>query len=698
MARDRDTKKKTARRQSLRKAQTKLPKRRAISPNPKTLHLVDGKGAGLGLYGWISGWNRTYLVSGVFVVLILLFYGNTLANGFVHDDIGQVVQNTYVHSLQYLPKVFTGCIWESALGSCAMYYRPMQSLSYLISYQISSSPWFFHLVNLIYLWIAGVLAFLLVRKITSNFLAALLTGLVFLIHPINSETVNWISVVPELTSTIFLLLATIFYISHRPMFAAVFYFLAMMSKEPAVLLPALFVFYDIWIEKISPKKFFQIAELRRYLPFLGVLFLYLAMRFKVLGGIVQGSDYYGIFTLSERFHAFVTLFGQYIAKLFFPHPLLFYYYPFEKSANFLSWQFLSSLAILLAFLAAFVLVLKKGKPIAGFFLLWIALFLSPVLIFLNAVGENIFSERYLFTPSLGFAFFISLGLVWLLSRNIFKKQWYIVLGVFLVVVWMVVYPRNKIFHDDMMLYAATVKQNPDASSIRRNLAVEFTQAGRFEEALQELQEILRRNSQWRDIDMVYNNLGDVYHKMGDLDQALASYEKFAQVAEPTNFSPSNNIGAVLFEKGQYLRSLTYGCKAIQINPEAREAQLNLNRLVSLFDSVQEHNLRLLYDDIGKGGVFKKSNEARIKGYARTCSEETCSFVFASRFGPGEVIFPFLILGSSSDGNIIKGANPSFDQQTGTITLEVDSRYESETLTFIFPTCDGIYYEAVTDSK
>lgn len=698
MPRARDIKKKIARRQALRKAH----------------------------------WNRTYVVLGVSVVLILLFYGNTLANGFVHDDIGQIVLNKYVQSLQYLPKVVTGCIWEYELGDCLMYYRPVQTLSYLIWYQFSSEPLLFHILNLTYFAIAVFLVFLFIKKLTGNIQVSFLTAVFFLVHPINSEVVNWISAVPELTFTIFVLLSAIFYISWRQsgkkagrisrkkfnwkdlrfpdinqassllrehkklLLSVLFYFAAMLSKEPAALLPLLFVFFDLFLLKIPLKKFFSLGELQKYGLFLATLAAYLISRVAVLGGIVQGADYYGVFSVPERLYASVTLFGQYLLKLVMPYPLVFFY-PFEKKSSFASLEFFASFLVVLVFLWLIYAFLKQRKELLAFFLVWTAVFLAPVLIALESVGENVFSERYLFASTIGFAFLVSSGLVYLLKHreNLVRKAGIALVAVLVALSWLFVFPRNTLWKDDLTLYAATLRQNPDAHAIRRNLAVELKVEGRYDEALAELQIVVDRSPNWRDIDKVYNNFGDVYHTMGDLDKALFYYEKFAQTTWEGNYQPSNNRGAVLFEKGEYLESLTNVCKAAQINPGASEPRFNLNRLVSVFASVQDENLSLLRDDVVNGGVFQKSERERIRYGQRSCSDEGCSLLFASAFAPGEILFPFLVTGSTEDGKVFRDPNPLFDPATGTITIQADSKYENEAVTFIFPTCDGVYYEAAT---
>ena len=73
----------------------------------------------------------------IFAILIAIFYGNTLANDFVHDDVGQVVLNQYIQSPQYILRAFNGCIWESQMGDCFLYYRPIHTLSYIFTWMLS---------------------------------------------------------------------------------------------------------------------------------------------------------------------------------------------------------------------------------------------------------------------------------------------------------------------------------------------------------------------------------------------------------------------------------------------------------------------------------------------------------------------------------------------------------------------------------
>ncbi|HEY4510070.1 MAG TPA: tetratricopeptide repeat protein [Candidatus Paceibacterota bacterium] len=679
------------------------------------------------------GVRRVAILFGLSLFAAFLFYGTTLQNGFVHDDIGQVVRNEHVQSFSHLPKVVTSCIWKFELGDCITYYRPMQSLSYLLTYQISSNPFVFHLVQLLYFAAAVFTVFSLVYILSKHVLLALLSSLFFLIHPINTEAVNWISSLPDIAYTLFVALAFSFYVSyvrslkkvslgernlktayrkffeslrsfsrarllqlakdHRKLlFVSLCYFLAMLSKEPAILLPLLFLFFDAFITKIPWRGFLHPAFAGRYILFGIPLLLYGAMRMAVLEGFGSGSGYYGTFSLAERVYAFVTLFGQYLGKFFMPYPLNFYY-PFAKSSNFLSPVFLLSLFALIAFAAFFVWTLKTRRHLVGLFLLWFLVFLSPVLVALNSVGENVFSERYLFGPSVGFAFLLAYGFVQALQfkKNIYQKYAIGAVIVLTAVSWAVVFERNKDWKDDLALYTKTLEQNPRAYAIQRNLAVELTEKERYEEAIEQLQAIVSSNPGWADIAKVYNNLGDVYRLQGDYEKALEAYEKSAEVSGNKDYRAFNNMGAVRFEQGEYLRSLLSLCKAVQLDPAASEVQRNLERLLPMFQSVKEENLHLLVKDITQREIFAK-REGGVETKSAECTDSECTIAFQARLRDQEILFPFLILGSVGDGSSFRPEQSSFDQKEGVITLTIDKKYEGERVSFIFPSCEQVFYE------
>jgi len=674
-------------------------------------------------------------VAAVFVLLIAVFYGNSLKNSFVHDDIGQVVQNEYVHSWRYFPKVFTGCTWEYVFGgNCqdSSYYRPLHSLSYLITWTISSQPWFFHLVNLFYLFLSIILVFVLIRKLTNDFLVSFLTALFFLIHPINNEAINWTSCVPELLFAVFTLLSLVFFIKYRErkkikdlIFCCLAYCLAMFAKEPAISLPIIFLFLDWRVfkkkliyfverketvkpeglsgnEEIPSEEDFDLGvrlnfkEIKTYFVFLAIALIFIGARIAVLGSSTGPRQlYFGYFSVAERVYVFITLFGQYIQKLFYPRPLNFFYY-FEKKASFISWEFFASGLAIIAFVSFIIYLLKKRQDIPAMFLLWIFLFLWPVLFFVYYAGENVFSERYLFVPSIGFSFLLASAFRSFWQR---RKQWRTFLAAIIALVviisWLVIYPRNKIFANDYTLYLATLKINPRAHALRRNYAAELMANGDYESARIELEKIMAMDTNWWEIDKVYNMLGDYYRETGNEAKAIEFYEKTIEVSGEWNYKPYNNLGALYLRKGEYLMAMPYLCRASQLGGTAPEVKNNFERIVFLFESIKnQEGLKKLYAEITGRGIYQEGEEQKISYLESFClaGGESCTFVFLSQTGQREYLLPFLFLASTADGEMLEIKNRSFDAQKGTISLEIEVKDKDESLLFIFPTCDRIYYK------
>jgi len=307
-------------------------------------------------------------------VLILLFYGNTLFNGFVLDDRAVIVENPYVQSLQYLPKVVTGCIWEVQLGGCegtTLHYRPVLSLSLLLTWQISSQPWIFHLVNLLYFYAVVSLLFIVIKTLTKNRVLAFLTALLFLVHPINNESVSWISAASDLTAAFFFLLTLLLYVQYRKqstrthlILLLVSYFFLALSKETLILVtPVILVLLELLILKTGIRDLFLWKNVKPFAFFAIPFFVYFLMRQAVIGGfagLALRDNFFGGLSLGHRIFLFFWLFAEYIKGLVFPYPLTFFHYVPERS-TFSDPQFF--IGVLLFFLI-FVLVYVGNRNVS----------------------------------------------------------------------------------------------------------------------------------------------------------------------------------------------------------------------------------------------------------------------------------------------------------------------------------------------
>jgi len=280
----------------------------------------------------LSDKQRTLLALGFFAILVLVFYGNTLGNGFVHDDINDIEKNSYVHSFTYFTNVLSGCATEDSCAKAAdtYYYRPIKFLAILIIYQVVGQAWFFHLISIIVFALITTLSFLFVRRLTGNFLLSFLTALFFAIHPIQSAVVNYSSSIADLLGAALLLSTAIFFLDYRKsgsykklFFSLSFYVLALFTKESAIFFIALLPLVDLYqSQSIFWKNLFSRERIKLYGSFVAAAVFYGIVRQMMLG---FQSGALGDFSPAERAYAFFYLLGSYIAKLLYPYPLSFSY-------------------------------------------------------------------------------------------------------------------------------------------------------------------------------------------------------------------------------------------------------------------------------------------------------------------------------------------------------------------------------------
>src|SRR2546430_15790131 len=184
------------------------------------------------------------------VATVFLCYANSLGNEFVFDDYLLVLGNNRIRSIN------AALFWNS--------YRPIRDISYAIDYALwGERPFGYHLTNLVIHAANVLLVFALIRRFTASLVTAVLTALIFAVHPIQTDAVTYISGRRDLLFTFFYLLAFHSYLTYyrqRWALQAVVYFvlffllwaLSLLSKEMAASLPILiFVWHycDAWEEE-----------------------------------------------------------------------------------------------------------------------------------------------------------------------------------------------------------------------------------------------------------------------------------------------------------------------------------------------------------------------------------------------------------------------------------------------------------------
>jgi Tfp pilus assembly protein PilF len=527
------------------------------------------------------GGDRDAIVFLILILLATLPYVNSLANGFVYDDRQQVLENPYVHSFRYLGRIFGTTVWsfEGAQG-VTNYYRPLMTFAYLIGYKIYGRiPFGFHLTNLVLHVAVVLLVFVLTERLFHNRLISLIASGLFALHPIHTESVAWIAGITDLELSFFFLLTFLLYLrlgdtqpqstpswlSSIPVLVA--YCLALLSKEQALVLPALAVVYEHFYRPDRAES--QIKDkARRYLPLCLMAGAYIVFRLFVLGGFAP-AIWRPTMPWSEVLLSAIALVGGYLGKLIWPVHLIAFYV-FHESRGIFDPRVLAGLAGLIACAGLFVWLWRVARPFS-FGLIWMAATLAPVL---NPrwMPAQVFAERYLYLPSVAFCWLIggAVAKLWRDSRagspsarSVLARQAIAIsVGVVACLYAVRTVERNRDWRSDEVLYRKTLEAQPDAQVIHTNLGVEYSEHNDWSAAEREW---ILALGPGKPSAVTLNNLGLVRMKQKRNDEAADLFNQ-AIAIRPKYMAPYEHFAEMYSEMGRFADADKQFQKAVTLAP------------------------------------------------------------------------------------------------------------------------------------
>ena len=498
--------------------------------------------------GWLrpSRWSDATRM-GLLFLLALLPYLNALRNGFVDDDGTQILRNPYIRDFRHLREIFTTTVlsYKGAEGA-TNYYRPLMNFGYLLCYHLfGPRAYGFHLVNLLLHGFVVILLFAVTKRMFRNSTLAFVAAALFALHPIHTESVDWIAAVTDLELTFFVLLTFgLFLRLDRPqpsrhgltqLGMAASFALATISKEQALTLPLLATLYEhAYREDRNQTTMAQ--KVARYGSLWLLTAVYLVFRVRFLGTLAHSRQPLAGYEVA--FSA-ITLFGQYMWKLLWPVRLCAFYV-FEASDDPTDLHVLAGLAVLVLVAILFVALWKLDR-IASFGVLWLVVTLMPVL---NArwMADNVFTERYLYLPSVGFCWVLAWGWTRLVARSAsYTFPWRSLLavasGVIAICCAIRIVTRNADWRDDVTFYTSSIAASPRAFYL-------------------------------------HNDLGAVYWAKGDVKSAEREWTKALKLA-PNNAPVLDNLALLNRTRRHYEEAVDYSLRALVLDPDDADAYANL---------------------------------------------------------------------------------------------------------------------------
>lgn len=517
---------------------------------------------------------------GTFLLLAIIayvLYGNSIANQFVFDDIPLIRDNPLIKSPGNIPSIIG---WENGVPL----YRPVRYLSYMIDYAISGmNPAGYHVANILYHAITAWVIFLLLSLLMRNRLTAVIGAVLFVAHPIATDSVTYLSGRRDILVTLFYLCAFYHFVRYREQprawrlaLVTLFFILALGSKEMAVTFPAVCLLYDFtlsWTKLAAGKG--SILEHSRsalkdmvargwkiYLP-TGILALFFIYYKIILYYPSLRSTFYGG-SATSNFSTILRIICHYIKQVLFPVVLHadYSYNSFPLSHSFFEPRVIGA-GLVLGMLLWLTVRALTWKPWVFFGGLWFFITLLPVCqIFPH---HELMAEHYLYLPLVGVLVLASPLWEYLLARQRTGAIALISVLVLLFSVRTVV--RNRDWKDGMTLWTSVLKNAPQCARAHDNLGTEYYNRGDYRTALNHYQQAVRIRPEHA---IFHNNLGRVYGALGDLENAQAELTKAAEL-NPTLSETMNNLGIVYYQKKQYEKAVWLFALSDRRKPDARVA-------------------------------------------------------------------------------------------------------------------------------
>ncbi|MDD5530413.1 MAG: tetratricopeptide repeat protein [bacterium] len=595
--------------------------------------------------------SKHFIYISLILILGVIVYANSFRNEFVYDD-GTLVNN-YIKDWHNFFKLFSMdvfCTTKSLIKNnfpqeiLFYYYRPLQSISYMCDYLLwKLNPAGYHLTNLLWHLLTAMLVYFLVNLISRGVLTlrnhnekvALITGLLFVIHPIHTEAVTYISGRTDLMASSFILLAFILYIKYvsARTFPSVIlngakrnepacgrqgiYFLQRDSSSPSTKQKAdeqvdsataneagcPFVSNDKRARLYYAGSIFSFIlallskETAIMFPFILILYDYSLgrtsapkLREKI---IYHYSPFFIIILAYVWLRLYVLNFGSwpqsginlylrgltalksiilYIKLLFLPFDLHMDR-TIDTATSLLNPMVLGSIALLIIIGIAIKKAYNKNYKIVLFGAIWFLIFFIPTSQIVASLPRGML-EHWAYLPSIGIFMILAIGILKMFELPSVADSKSIIIPVFTVI--LSIYAglsirQNTVWENGITLNQNMLKYHPENIAAQANLGNTYASKGMPDEAIREYKKALKIDPTSSDI---HNNLASVYGNSGLFDEAMKELEEALKL-NPYSATTYSNIGSVYLSKGLLDDAIKEYKKALILNPNYPETHNNL---------------------------------------------------------------------------------------------------------------------------
>ena len=522
-------------------------------------------------------------------------YSYVVHCGFVaYDDPAYVMNNEVVQQ---------GLSWHGLLyaftHTTLFLYTPVTLLSHMLDCQLfGMNPHGAHAMSLLYHLISTLLLFWVLRKMTKEPWPSWAVAALFGVHPMHVEAVAWIAERKELLSTLFGLLALLAYAFYaesrsRRAYWSVFVclLLSLLAKPMLVTLPFLLLLLDLWpLGRLAPFEPWPPRDedkappwpyrlkpgwLRQLWPLVREkipLFL-LVLGFSVgtyltnaFGGSLPSTQ---AFPLGLRVETVLYAYGQYIAKLFFPVGLSFFY-PVAR----LGLTAVNVLPPLLLLMAVTLLALRLAQR-APFLLvgwLWFLGTLVPVIGLIRVGSPQAYADRYTYFTYTGlFVVLVWAVYRWVKGRGFQARLALYLFGGLLLTLGLQTAFQVTVWRDSESLFTHSLEVAPKGNYVAMGgLGMVYYDKYKNIEGAKTL---LKKAISLGPVYPNWYNLGGILLRQGEFKEGEACLRQ-ALTASQWKDQKANALSALAYasvKQAQYAQALQYSRRALALAPGQEKA-------------------------------------------------------------------------------------------------------------------------------
>jgi protein O-mannosyl-transferase len=490
-------------------------------------------------------------------------------------------------------------------------WRPLAWLSHMLDFQLYGlNPASHHLTSLFFHTVNSMLLFLFLRRATGAGWPSAFVAVVFAVHPLNVESVAWVSDRKTVLSAFFVFTSLWSYTLYTEKPSPSRYFiclflcaLGLMAGPIAKSLPLLLLIMDYWPLgrlRFKPKSGIPVGLrhlLLEKIPFLALAAFSTAMTFFLLRH--GGSPPLEVSLIKISFSYVVSLW-----KILLPYPLSVLYQPVEN----ISVGLAAGYWLLVLGVSALVVLWQRFPYLAaGWF--WYLATLTAAIAVGEVPGSSVTADRFAYVPLIGIIIILAWGCTSVVEGLRHGRiSLSLGAGLLLSVMMLMSWSHLRHWQNSRALFSHAVTVSPKNAVARNYLGLSLAREGKYPEAIDHLTEALRLNSDYVEahvtLGLVLDAQGRFQEAIGHFSEALRIDPKCAKAhaywamaltrkgllreaakhySEALRINPEdaevhNNLGVTLYGEGRFQEAMHHYSEALRIRPGYADAKRNLTSL------------------------------------------------------------------------------------------------------------------------